>query len=234
MFNISAYHLTLGLGYSRGYDHEYRDYVYDDIRDDQITASSYMENNPPWDGRLDMHESSWMASNTATDSEHWIQIDFLQSVSIIGILIQGGGKYGRQPYVTSFQIAFGNNETLLELYHEKGRTKVCNEKLAIVFFLSFFVFFLSFFVFLLLLFLLFLFGIFFFYLLLTSSLSSLSPSSSLLLLQQRRNTLKENDKMNRNVLQNTVQLANITGSMILYCEKCAGAVCAYKDVMGQR
>ena len=120
--HISEYDLLHGLGYFIA-----------NIHDDQITASSFMANRPPWEGRLNNPYSSWIPSNTTTDSEHWIQIDFLHSVSIIGILIQGGGNIYYQdeskPYVTSFQIAFGNNETSLELINENGTTKVCKGKL---------------------------------------------------------------------------------------------------------
>ena len=98
------------------------------IQDDQITASSYMENKKPWNGRLNNPFSSWIPSDTTNVSKHWIQIDFLHSVPIVGILTQGDEEMSRigkaRAHVTSFQIAFRNNETSLKFIKEKGRAKV--------------------------------------------------------------------------------------------------------------
>ena len=86
-----------------------------------------MENKKPWHGRLNNPFSSWIPSDTTTVSGHWIQIDFLHSVPIVGILTQGDEEKSRRPvlaHVTSFHIAFGSNETSLKFIKEKGRAKV--------------------------------------------------------------------------------------------------------------
>ena len=87
-----------------------------------MTASSYLKSRPPWHGRLD-HESSNWTPNLQSNSEHWIQIDFVETIPIIGILIQGGGA-SRSAHVKSFHIASGNETTSLELIREAGRALV--------------------------------------------------------------------------------------------------------------
>ncbi|XP_050388409.2 probable carboxypeptidase X1 [Patella vulgata] len=66
------------------------------VTDSQLTASSQIDkDHGPTSGRLtvvDQSNVSWVPKST--DTNRWIQVDFLERKSITGTVVQGGSEYG--------------------------------------------------------------------------------------------------------------------------------------------
>ena len=101
------------------------------IPDTNITASSALldpnDNTYVYHayfGRLD-GEAFW---NPSDDNRSWIQVDFgyPNVKDINGIITQGSTWWDR--WVETFQVEYGNNETLMMTILEEGLPKVCYSK----------------------------------------------------------------------------------------------------------
>ncbi|XP_053571495.1 SCO-spondin-like [Bombina bombina] len=77
----------------------------------QLTASSYKDNNPPDAGRLNIvpnilnMEPGW--SPLATDRQPYFQVDFLQAMFISAIITQGGRQSGA--YITKYRLMYSSD-----------------------------------------------------------------------------------------------------------------------------
>ncbi|XP_072048292.1 uncharacterized protein [Amphiura filiformis] len=78
------------------------------IKDEQITASEFCPGYPANAGRL--NNNNYWCTSYASPSDSWIQVDFLDTVTITGIRIQGGTYY----WVTKLQIQYGDTDNSLK------------------------------------------------------------------------------------------------------------------------
>ena len=96
------------------------------IRDDQITASSYLirENEDYTAKRGRLNESPYYWS-TATEhsNDSWIQVDMLQQTIVKGIITQGGITNTPQ-WITELQVQYGKSEDTLIYIHDNGNPRV--------------------------------------------------------------------------------------------------------------
>ena len=89
------------------------------IKDGQITASSFYTGFNPWEGRL--NNNHYWATSAKSPSNPWIQVDLLRSTQVTGITSQGSGN---QEWVTAFQVQYGDSEDSLMYIMENGEPKV--------------------------------------------------------------------------------------------------------------
>ncbi|XP_038060459.1 retinoschisin-like [Patiria miniata] len=81
------------------------------IRDERITASSFRFNLAsyvPPRARLNIqgHAAGWV-SNYSTDRSPWIQVDFVGTVTITGLITQGRGDMDY--WVTEYQVTYSED-----------------------------------------------------------------------------------------------------------------------------
>ena len=92
------------------------------ITDDQITASSYRDDDVgkygPGAGRLNNPNGQWYADRE--DWTPWIQVKFFSRVNITAIQTQGSSRFKR--WVTELQIQTGDSEDSLS-YIMDGKNK---------------------------------------------------------------------------------------------------------------
>ena len=100
------------------------------IRDDQITASSFHTENgdvlQPWKGRLNNVWGIW-ATATANPADPWIQVDLLRLTVVTGIITQGrAGPEGSltSQWIKELQIQYGHSEDTLMFISENKIPKV--------------------------------------------------------------------------------------------------------------
>ena len=93
-----------------------------EIKDSQITASSYFDQYYPWNARLNMKSvpgtisGAW--SSGSYSAPHWVQID-LGSVKKVNVIATQGHP-DRGQWIKTYQILSGNDPNSLTLY-DNGR-----------------------------------------------------------------------------------------------------------------
>ena len=95
-----------------------------DIKDDQITASSYYTGSgglQAWKGRL--NNDDYWATASGKPKDPWIQVDLLHSTVVTGVITQGSA-HSYQEWVTDLQIQYGDSEDSLMYVLENGQPKV--------------------------------------------------------------------------------------------------------------
>ena len=91
-----------------------------DIKDDQITASSFYGGRKPWRGRL--YNGNFWAIAYSNPTDPWIQVDLLRSTVVTGIITQGAA--GIEQWVKYLQIQYGDSEDKFMYILENNQTKV--------------------------------------------------------------------------------------------------------------
>ena len=93
-----------------------------EIRDDQITASSYhSEWYRPFNARLNYALKGWAARTN--DLNQWLRVDFQQPANITGISTQGQ-QIHYVVFVTNYTISFSDDGNNFQGYNEEGVVKV--------------------------------------------------------------------------------------------------------------
>ena len=87
------------------------------ISDGQITASTWVAERPPWDGRL-RKPNVWKVQDS--NYNQWLQIDLL-SYYIIVARVATQGKHNKQQYVTSYNLQYSDDGVHFQYYTE-GKT----------------------------------------------------------------------------------------------------------------
>ncbi len=91
------------------------------IQDNQITASSYWNNNNNYGpSRARLHDTNGWTSGTVSDE--WLQVDLLQTFIITGIKVQGSPV--DDEWVKKLQVQSGETEASLAFIEDGGSTKV--------------------------------------------------------------------------------------------------------------
>ena len=89
------------------------------IGDSQITASSVFSTNNAENARLN-GDTHWKAHKNK--GPHWIQVDFLVSVEISGIQVQGSSD--SEEWTTEIKVEYGDTEPLDFINDEGGKERV--------------------------------------------------------------------------------------------------------------
>ena len=90
-----------------------------EIKDHQITASSFSDNFQPWQGRLNK-DTYWASAGSPTDP--WIQVTISHQTIVTGIISQGSGEDTQ--WVKYLHIEFGSSRNQSEYIMEKNNKKV--------------------------------------------------------------------------------------------------------------
>ena len=95
------------------------------IHDDQITASSYFEEYPPSNARLNLigidgSNGGWSAD--VSDLNQWLQVDFQRSTIITAISTQG--LQNGEEFVKKYTVSFSDDGNNFHDYNVRGVLKV--------------------------------------------------------------------------------------------------------------
>ncbi|XP_072023253.1 uncharacterized protein, partial [Amphiura filiformis] len=87
------------------------------VRDGQITSGSeFYTDHPPHEARL--HRANNWSTKEVNPSDPWIQVDFLDTVTITGLLTQGSAYDKHDEWVTMLQMQYGDTDNSLEFIME--------------------------------------------------------------------------------------------------------------------
>ena len=96
------------------------------ISNGQITASDYYQSLGilfPWKGRL--NGADYWATRDSRPSDPWIQVDLLNTITVVGIKIQGAGSaHSHEEWVMRLKLQTGESENALTFIMENNRPKV--------------------------------------------------------------------------------------------------------------
>ncbi|EDO44095.1 predicted protein [Nematostella vectensis] len=92
-----------------------------ELPDSQITASSYTERTPPWEGRLFFQRDLLSWCNTLSlDRQPWLEFNMSHVMLITAVAVQPRG-YFLPRYVKTFQVMYYQNGQMIT-YKDKGKS----------------------------------------------------------------------------------------------------------------
>ena len=100
-----------------------------EIKDSQVTASSLRANqnwHHPSNARLHHKAGHWRPGKNS--SGEWLQIDFIERVTVTRVATQGIADEMKEQWVTSYKLSFSKEAVSWEYYKENGQDKVQNVK----------------------------------------------------------------------------------------------------------